>query len=67
MQRVAQLRNTVVPDSVQVVQTRNYGESANAKAQKLIQKLLFATASVVLLVFLALGRREAAIVAWPWC
>ena len=62
MQRVAQLRNTVVPDSVQVVQTRNYGESANAKAQKLIQKLLFATASVVLLVFLALGRREAAIV-----
>ena len=62
MQRVAQLRNTIVPDSVQVVQTRNYGESANAKAQKLIQKLLFATASVVLLVFLALGRREAAIV-----
>jgi multidrug efflux pump subunit AcrB len=62
MQRVAQLGNTIVPDSVQVVQTRNYGESANAKAQKLIQKLLFATASVVLLVFLALGRREAAIV-----
>ncbi len=29
---------------------------------KLIQKLLFATASVVALVFLALGRREAAIV-----
>ncbi len=60
--RVAQLRNTVVPDSVQVAPTRNYGASANAKAQKLIQKLLFATASVVLLVFLALGRREAAIV-----
>jgi hypothetical protein len=31
-------------------------------AAKLIQKLLFATASVVALVFLALGRREAAIV-----
>ncbi len=29
---------------------------------KLIQKLLFATASVVALVFFALGRREAAIV-----
>ena len=35
---------------------------ANDKAQKLITKLLFATASVVALVFLALGRREAAIV-----
>jgi multidrug efflux pump subunit AcrB len=62
LQRVAQLRNTLVPDTVQVVETRNYGASANAKAAKLIQKLLFATGSVVLLVLLALGRREAAIV-----
>ncbi len=60
--RMAQLRNTVIPDGVQVVETRNYGETANDKAQKLIQKLLFATASVVALVFIALGRREAAIV-----
>ena len=60
--RMAQLRNTVIPDDVQVVETRNYGETANDKAQKLIQKLLFATASVVALVFIALGRREAAIV-----
>ena len=62
MARVAQLRNTVIPDAVQVAETRNYGASANDKAQKLIQKLLFATVSVVALVFLALGRREAAIV-----
>ena len=62
MARVAQLHNTVIPDAVQVLETRNYGASANDKAQKLIQKLLFATASVVALVFLALGRREAAIV-----
>ena len=62
MARVAQLRNTVIPDAVQVAETRNYGASANDKAQKLIQKLLFATASVVALVFIALGRREAAIV-----
>jgi multidrug efflux pump subunit AcrB len=60
--RVAKLQGTVIPDNVQVVETRNYGESANDKAQKLIQKLLFATASVVALVFMALGRREAAIV-----
>jgi multidrug efflux pump subunit AcrB len=60
--RVEKLQGTVIPDNVQVAWTRNYGETANDKAQKLIQKLLFATASVVALVFLALGRREAAIV-----
>jgi multidrug efflux pump subunit AcrB len=60
--RVAKLQGTVIPDNVEVVETRNYGETANDKAQKLIQKLLFATASVVALVFMALGRREAAIV-----
>ncbi|MBH9551868.1 efflux RND transporter permease subunit [Inhella gelatinilytica] len=62
MARVEALRNTVIPEGVSVVETRNYGETANDKAMKLIQKLLFATASVVALVFLALGRREAAIV-----
>ncbi len=62
MQRVDALHNTVIPADVEVAETRNYGASANDKAQKLIQKLLFATASVVALVFLALGRREAAIV-----
>jgi multidrug efflux pump subunit AcrB len=62
MQRVGQLRNTVIPADVQVAETRNYGASANDKARKLITKLLFATASVVALVFLALGWREAAIV-----
>ena len=62
MQRVQTLKNTVIPANVQVVETRNYGETANDKATKLIEKLLFATASVVALVFIALGRREAAIV-----
>ena len=62
MRRVDTLRNTVIPADVQVAETRNYGASANDKAQKLISKLLFATASVVALVFIALGRREAAIV-----
>jgi len=62
MRRVESLRNTVIPADVEVAETRNYGATANDKAQKLIQKLLFATASVVALVFLALGRRESAIV-----
>ncbi|WP_296911443.1 efflux RND transporter permease subunit [Polaromonas sp.] len=61
-QRVAELHNTIVPSGVQVSVTRNYGETANDKAMKLIQKLIFATSAVVVLVFFALGMREAAIV-----
>ena len=60
--QVAMLKQSKIPAKVDVTVTRNYGETANDKAKKLIQKLLFATASVVALVFIALGRREAAIV-----
>ncbi|MCX7220069.1 MAG: efflux RND transporter permease subunit [Burkholderiales bacterium] len=60
--RVELLKNTVIPADVEISITRNYGQTADDKAKKLITKLLFATASVVALVFLALGRREAAIV-----
>ena len=62
MEKVQSLKNTVIPADVEVSETRNYGATANDKATKLIQKLLFATLSVVALVFIALGRREAAIV-----
>ena len=60
--RIASLRDAVIPEGVEVTITRNYGETATEKAQKLIGKLIFATAFVVALVFFALGRREAAIV-----
>ena len=60
--RVESLKGTVIPEGVEVTVTRNYGETATDKAQKLIGKLVFATAFVVLLVFFALGRREALIV-----
>jgi multidrug efflux pump subunit AcrB len=60
--RVAQLKGTIIPEGVHATVTRNYGETANDKAQKLIGKLIFATAFVVALVFFALGRREALIV-----
>ncbi|MBS4018335.1 MAG: efflux RND transporter permease subunit [Dechloromonas sp.] len=60
--RIESLKNIVIPDGVEVTVTRNYGETATEKAQKLIGKLVFATAFVVLLVFFALGKREAVIV-----
>jgi multidrug efflux pump subunit AcrB len=62
LRRLELLRATHIPERVQMTVTRNYGVTANDKAQKLIQKLLFATASVVLLVVLAMGRREAIVV-----
>ncbi|MDO9221978.1 MAG: efflux RND transporter permease subunit, partial [Thiobacillus sp.] len=60
--RVKALHNSVLPEGVEASVTRNYGATADDKAKKLIQKLIFATASVVLLVLFAIGRREALIV-----
>ena len=62
LQRVEELKGSVIPSDVQVTTTRNYGETANDKAMKLIKKLFFATFAVVALVWFALGRREAVIV-----
>jgi multidrug efflux pump subunit AcrB len=61
-QRMEALRNTLVPAGMEATVTRDYGQTAADKANKLIQKLAFATGSVILLVGLALGRREALIV-----
>jgi len=60
--RVAQLKGEIIPEDVHVEITRDYGATASDKAQKLIQKLIFATGSVVLLVLFALGWREAIVV-----
>ncbi|MBK7982936.1 MAG: efflux RND transporter permease subunit [Candidatus Competibacteraceae bacterium] len=62
LERVEQLKGTVIPEGVNITVTRNYGVTANDKAMTLIAKLVFATALVIVLVWLALGWREAAIV-----
>ena len=60
--RLEELRGSVIPDGIAMTITRDHGITAAEKANKLIQKLAFATGSVILLVGLALGRREAVIV-----
>jgi multidrug efflux pump subunit AcrB len=60
--RLAALDNLFIPDGVHATVTRNYGRTADDKATTLIKKLVFATVSVVALVLLALGWREAVIV-----
>jgi len=62
LERVKELRDTIIPHDVRVTVTRNYGVTADEKARQLIHKLIFATLSVVVLVFATLGRREAIIV-----
>jgi multidrug efflux pump subunit AcrB len=62
LERVEALKGTYIPEGIHATVTRNYGVTANDKAQKLIQKLMFATASVVLLVWLTVGWREAVVV-----
>jgi multidrug efflux pump subunit AcrB len=62
LERMQELRGTLIPADVHYVVSRNYGLTADDKASSLIRKLVFATLSVVALVFATLGRREALIV-----
>jgi len=62
IERFEHLKGTFVPEGINATVTRNYGKTANDKAQTLIKKLLFATASVVLLMLVFLGWREAVVV-----
>ncbi|HEX2584801.1 MAG TPA: efflux RND transporter permease subunit, partial [Steroidobacteraceae bacterium] len=59
IERIHTLKNTFIPHDTEVTVTRNYGETANDKATKLIEKLIFATVSVIVLVVVAVGWREA--------
>jgi multidrug efflux pump subunit AcrB len=61
--RLEALRGTVIPADVQIAVTRNYGETAREKSDELLKHMLIATVSVILLVILALGWREAVVVA----
>lgn len=61
--RVAALQGTLIPDTVSVAVTRNYGETANHKANELLFHLALATVSIVLLIGLAIGWREAGVTA----
>jgi len=63
VERVEELKRTVLPEGVAVTVTRNYGETAQAKVNELLSSLLFAIITVVALLAFALGWREALVVA----
>lgn len=60
--RIKQLKGTYIPDDINITVTRDYGKTANDKANKLIEKLFLVTLVVVALVFFAIGFKEALVV-----
>jgi multidrug efflux pump subunit AcrB len=62
IERVGSLRGELLPRDVELTVTRNYGETADEKASELLSHILIATLGVALLVWLALGWREAVVV-----
>ncbi|MBN9078862.1 MAG: multidrug transporter AcrB [Rhizobiales bacterium 65-79] len=61
--RLEQVRGQIFPKDVRMVVTRDYGETANEKANELLFHLGLATVSIVILVAVAIGWREALVVA----
>ena len=53
------LKARLIPDDIQVTVTRDYGETANEKANELLFHLGLATVSIVILIAIAIGWREA--------
>ena len=62
LDKVERLKGAVVPAGVEVAVTRHYGETAREKSDELLLHLGVATFSVILLMWLALGGREAGVV-----
>lgn len=61
--KVEALKGVAIPSSVNVLVTRNYGETANEKVNELVRELLIAVGIIVVLLAFSLGPREALIVA----
>ncbi len=63
IERLEQVRGQIFPTDIEMTITRNYGETANEKANELLFHLALATISIVILVAVAIGWREAMVVA----
>ncbi len=57
------LAGRVIPSNVEIVKTRDYGETADEKADELLKHLYSATIAVILLMWITLSWREATVVA----
>jgi len=64
LHQVEVMEGDLIPDSMDVEITRDYGETADEKANELLFHLGLATVSIVALVLLTIGWREAIVVAF---
>lgn len=62
LERLELLRGSLIPEGVEVEVTRNYGETANEKANELLFHLVLATVSIVILVTFVIGWREGVVI-----
>jgi multidrug efflux pump subunit AcrB len=62
LNKVENLRRTLIPDDVEVEVTRNYGETASHKVSELLLHLGVAIVAVTVLVMLAMGWRGGLVV-----
>lgn len=63
IEKVKELQKTVIPSDIGVLVTRNYGKTADEKVNELVKHLGIAVLSIVALLTVILGWREALIVA----
>ena len=63
LHRVDELQGSLIPADIGVEITRDYGETANEKANELLFHLGLATLSIIALVWLTIGWHEALVVA----
>ncbi|MDX5349636.1 MAG: efflux RND transporter permease subunit [Paracoccaceae bacterium] len=63
LHRVHTLEPKLIPEGVTITITRDYGETANEKANELLFHLGLATVSIIALVLFAIGWRESMVVA----
>lgn len=62
LKRIAEMKGVQIPNDVHVTTTRNYGDTAKAKSDELLEHLLLATLSVTFLIAVFLGWRESGVV-----
>ncbi len=62
LEKVDELKGTLIPSNIHVDVTRNYGATAKDKVDELLFKLVIATLAVTVLIYLSLGWRPAVVV-----
>ncbi|MFZ5572440.1 MAG: efflux RND transporter permease subunit [Thermodesulfobacteriota bacterium] len=64
LERVEDLKGSLIPDNIHVTVTRHYGETAKEKSDELLLHMMIAIVSVTILIWFTLGHRESGVVAF---